>query len=89
MQTTSRGPGGVLEDPVQQLRVAGAVVADQPGGDRGAGRARDLGVVGVAVGIDTDDAVMTSADISTGRWPFSGTVNVGIGLGTGHRLTPV
>ena len=49
--------GGVVDDPGQQLGVAGAVVADRGQGDRGAVGERDLDLVGVAVGVDTDDGV--------------------------------
>jgi hypothetical protein len=50
-------PGGVVDDPGQQLGVAGGVVADLAGGDRDSVRERDLHLVGIAVGIDTDDGV--------------------------------
>ena len=49
--------GGVIDDPGQQLRVAGGVVGDRAGGDRDAVRVGDLYLVGVAVGVDTDDGV--------------------------------
>jgi hypothetical protein len=67
MQITSRGPG-VLDAPGQQVRVAGAVVADRAGSGRGTGRVSDLGVVGVAVGIDADDAV--DEFCQHGHWPI-------------------
>jgi hypothetical protein len=48
---------GVIDDPGQQLGVAGAVVADLAGGDRHPGRVRDLGFMSIAVGVDADHGV--------------------------------
>ena len=50
-------PGGVVDDPGQQLGEAGGVVADLAGGDRDPVRERDLHLVGVAMGVDPDDGV--------------------------------
>ena len=50
-------PGSVVEDPGQQLGETGAVVADLAGGDRDSGRERDLDLVGITVGVDSDDGV--------------------------------
>ena len=46
-----------LDNPGQQLGEAGIIIADLACPDRDAGRERDLHLVGVAVGVDTDDGV--------------------------------
>jgi hypothetical protein len=47
----------VLDDPGEHLGIAGGVVADRADGDRCAGRERDLDLVKVAMGVDSDDGV--------------------------------
>jgi hypothetical protein len=47
----------VVDDPGQQLGVAGGVVGDRGEGDRGAVGEGDLDLVGVAVGVDPDHGV--------------------------------
>jgi len=50
-------PGGMVEDPSQQLGIAGGVVTDRGGRDRAPGGQRDLDLVGVAMCVDADDGV--------------------------------
>ncbi len=64
------GSGSVLEDPGQQLGVTAGVVADRAGRDRGPGGERDFYVVGVAVGVDTDDDVDEICQHGHRRSPF-------------------
>ncbi len=56
METTSRSPGACSAIQASS-RVAAAVVGDRAGGDRSTGRERDLDLVDVAVGVDTDHGV--------------------------------
>ena len=80
-------PGRMVEDPGQQLGKAGVVIADLSCPDRSAGRERDLHLVGVAVGVDTDDGV--DEFCQHGHRPSPSCrewVNVGTGLGEGHRV---
>jgi len=64
------GPGGVFDDPGQQLGVAGGVVADGGHGDRGAVGEGDLDLVGVAMGVDTDHGVDEVCQHGHRRSPF-------------------
>jgi len=64
------GSGSVLEDPGQQLGVAAGVVGDRAGGDRCPGGERDFYVVGVAVGVDTNDGVDEVCQHGHRRSPF-------------------
>ena len=87
IDTTTRGPGRMVDDPGQQLGKAGVVIADLSCPDRSAGRERDLHLVGVAVGVDTDDGV--DKFCQHGHRPSPSCrewVNVGTGLGGGHRV---
>jgi hypothetical protein len=47
----------MLKHPGQCRGVAGAVVTERAGGDHRAAGVRDLDLVGVAVGIGTDDCI--------------------------------
>ena len=77
----------LVDDPGQQLGEAGAVVADLPGPDRRAGREGDLHLVGVAVGVDTDHGVDEFCQHGHRPGPSCREwVNVGTGLGRGHRV---
>ena len=79
--------GGVVDDPGQQLGVAAAVVADRGDGDRGAVGEGDLDLVGVAVGVDTDDGVDEFCQHGHRPGSFLGSGStVGTGLGRGHRV---
>jgi hypothetical protein len=55
-----------VDDPGQQLGEAGLIIIDLACPDRDAGRERDLHLVGVAVGVDTDDGVDEFANMGTG-----------------------
>jgi hypothetical protein len=78
--------GGMVEDPGEQLGIAGAVVADRACGDRCPGGMGDLHLMGVAVGVDTDEASTSSASMGTGLFLPRGELgNIGTGLGRSHR----
>ena len=80
-------PGGVVDDPGQQLGVAAGVVADRGHGDRGAVGEGDLDLVGVAVGVDTDHGVdeFCQHGHRPGSFRWGAGQTVGTGLGRGHR----
>jgi hypothetical protein len=66
----------MLGHPGKQGREARAVVADLQSGDRCSGGIRDLCLVGVTMGVDTDDGIDDSAKLGTGlilpgRWSWS------------------
>jgi hypothetical protein len=77
----------VVEDPGQQLRVAGGVVGDRADGDWDTVRVGDLYLVGVAVGVDTDDGVdeFCQHGHRPGSFLRRERVNGGTGLGRSHR----
>jgi len=78
----------LIDDPGQQLGVAGGVVADRGGGDRGAVGQGDLHLVGVAVGVDTDHGVEEFCQHGhrPGSFREGAGRTVGTGLGRGHRV---
>jgi hypothetical protein len=76
----------VVDDPGQQLGVAGVVIADRASGDRNAIRGGDLDFVGVGVGVGPDGGNDTSASMGTGLvLPAGSGSRIGTGLGRSHR----
>jgi hypothetical protein len=78
----------MADDPRQQLGVARGVVADLAGGDRDPVRERDLDLVGVSVGVDTDDGVDKFCQHGHRPGSFRGerVERVGTGLGRSHQV---
>jgi hypothetical protein len=71
--------------PVQQHREPLAGVIDSYGRDRHPGGSRDLRVVGVAVGVDTDTASTMSATVGTSSSSFHDTGHCRHRPGWSHR----